>query len=116
MAQSNGISGGIKPNFVSAGMFAGAIGAHADGPRVAAFTYGIYELQQSSGRSIFLSVVMDFPGPGAIFRLRPKKFRGQAGEFAKHGNADREIRAPYQAGARGSNGRTHSFKAVEPAC
>src|ERR1700723_2025898 len=67
VAQRDSVCGGIEAYFVSARMRAGAAGTRVYIARVSSGLHPIYQLDQRAGRRIFLSDVMDLPGPGPVF-------------------------------------------------
>jgi hypothetical protein len=77
VSKSDGVGRGIETNLVRARMRAGAAGTGVDITFVAGGLHPIHQLDQRTGRRVFLSDVVNLPSPGAVFLL----IRQQTGSF-----------------------------------
>src|SRR5208283_2078437 len=100
MPQRDRIRGGVKTNLVSSGMLAGARGTDVDVSAIASLLHGSYQVQQCSGGSVLLRVVMNFPRPCPVGVLIFQQLSRQLGKLAEHRHSNGEIWTPHQTTAR----------------
>src|SRR5580704_4725599 len=96
VTQRDGVSGGIEANLMSARMRAGATGTGVNITRVTRSLHPIHKLDERTRRRIFLSNVMDLPGPGAVFFFIGEQLGCFAHQTREDVDPDRKIRTPDQ--------------------
>src|SRR5947209_4133359 len=77
VAQRNRIGRRVEADFVRAGVRAGAVGTHVNGPCVSRLLHLLDQLEERAGWRVFFGAVVNLPGPAAVLRFG----RQQTGGF-----------------------------------
>src|SRR5690242_4869787 len=93
-----------------------AVGAHIDIASVPRRLHFVQQLDHGARWRVFLGVVVNLPGPRAVFFLIREQPRGLANYAQEHIHSYREVGTPHQRAAIRLHGCTHLIHVFQPTC